>query len=238
MATYRITVIPGDGIGHEVMAEALKVLQAVEAAFPGLTFTCQEYPAGARCCQETGTDLPDETLAACKSRRRDTVRGRGPAGRAAPRRDRDPPPDQAPEALGPLCRGPADQAVRRGPARAGRRPAPSTTSSCERTPRVCLLRRPVGLGWASRWSWTTWSSRGPGRSGSSAGPSSLARKRNGAPADGVRRVTCVDKANVFQSMVFFRQIFYEVAKDFPECPGGARLRGRHDHVHGPAAASV
>ena len=36
MATYRITVIPGDGIGHEVMAEALKTLRAVESAIPGL----------------------------------------------------------------------------------------------------------------------------------------------------------------------------------------------------------
>jgi len=67
MATYRITVVPGDGIGHEVMAEALKVLKAVEGAFPGLRFACQEFPAGAKCCQETGTDLPDATLAACKA---------------------------------------------------------------------------------------------------------------------------------------------------------------------------
>jgi 3-isopropylmalate dehydrogenase len=43
----------------------------------------------------------------------------------------------------------------------------------------------------------------------------LAMQRKGAPADGVRRVTCVDKANIFQSMAFFRQIFYEVAKGFP-----------------------
>jgi 3-isopropylmalate dehydrogenase len=43
----------------------------------------------------------------------------------------------------------------------------------------------------------------------------LARQRRGAPADGARRVTCVDKANVFQSMAFFRQVFYEVAKEFP-----------------------
>ena len=67
MATYRIAVVPGDGIGHEVMAEALKVLSAVEGAFSGVQFACQEFPAGAKCCQETGTDLPDTTLAACKS---------------------------------------------------------------------------------------------------------------------------------------------------------------------------
>jgi len=36
-------------------------------AFSGLQFVCQEFPAGAKCCQETGTDLPDATLAACKT---------------------------------------------------------------------------------------------------------------------------------------------------------------------------
>jgi 3-isopropylmalate dehydrogenase len=43
----------------------------------------------------------------------------------------------------------------------------------------------------------------------------IAQKRQGAPADKVRRVTCVDKANVLKSMAFFRQIFDEVAREFP-----------------------
>jgi len=43
----------------------------------------------------------------------------------------------------------------------------------------------------------------------------LAQQRKGAPADGKRRVTCVDKANVFKSFAFFRQIFDEVAREFP-----------------------
>ena len=34
VGTYSIAVLPGDGIGPEVMAEALKMLRAVEAAFP------------------------------------------------------------------------------------------------------------------------------------------------------------------------------------------------------------
>jgi isocitrate/isopropylmalate dehydrogenase len=44
----------------------------------------------------------------------------------------------------------------------------------------------------------------------------LARGRKGAPADGVRRVTCVDKANVLKSFAFFRRVFLEVAGDFPD----------------------
>jgi len=43
----------------------------------------------------------------------------------------------------------------------------------------------------------------------------IAERRRGAPEDKARRVTCVDKANVLKSMAFFRQIFYDVAREFP-----------------------
>jgi isocitrate/isopropylmalate dehydrogenase len=41
-------------------------------------------------------------------------------------------------------------------------------------------------------------------------------RRNGAPIDGKRRVTCVDKSNVVRAHRFFRDIFREVAAEFPE----------------------
>ena len=44
----------------------------------------------------------------------------------------------------------------------------------------------------------------------------LARRRRGAPRDGVRRVTLVDKANVLKSYAFFRALFDEVAADYPD----------------------
>ncbi|WP_427026330.1 isocitrate/isopropylmalate dehydrogenase family protein (plasmid) [Aureimonas ureilytica] len=44
----------------------------------------------------------------------------------------------------------------------------------------------------------------------------LARQSDGAPRDGVRRVTCCDKANVLRSYAFFRSIFDRVAKDYPD----------------------
>jgi 3-isopropylmalate dehydrogenase len=44
----------------------------------------------------------------------------------------------------------------------------------------------------------------------------LSARRQGRPADGKRVVTCVDKANVFRSMAFFRKVFYEVAASFPD----------------------
>jgi 3-isopropylmalate dehydrogenase len=43
-----------------------------------------------------------------------------------------------------------------------------------------------------------------------------ARRREGAPEDGVKRVTCVDKSNVVEAYAFFREVFKEVAKEFPD----------------------
>lgn len=44
----------------------------------------------------------------------------------------------------------------------------------------------------------------------------LAATRKGAPADRVRRVTGIDKANVLRSMAFFRSVFIEVGAGYPE----------------------
>ncbi len=42
------------------------------------------------------------------------------------------------------------------------------------------------------------------------------QKRGGRPSDGKRKVTCVDKANVFRSFAFFRKVFFEVAEQYPD----------------------
>ncbi|MGA8664336.1 MAG: isocitrate/isopropylmalate dehydrogenase family protein [Thermoplasmata archaeon] len=45
----------------------------------------------------------------------------------------------------------------------------------------------------------------------------LARQRpRGAPEDGVKRVTCVDKANVLEGCRFFREIFEQVGREYSE----------------------
>lgn len=44
----------------------------------------------------------------------------------------------------------------------------------------------------------------------------LAGSRKGAPADGARRVTCVDKSNVLRSLAFFRSVVEEVAGEYPD----------------------
>ncbi len=59
--TLNLALIPGDGIGTEVVAEAVKVLSAIAPA-AGLDVQTTEYDLGARRFNETGELLPDEVV--------------------------------------------------------------------------------------------------------------------------------------------------------------------------------
>ncbi len=63
---FHIAVLPGDGIGHEVMAPALDVLRRVEATTPSLKFRFSEAPAGAEHYKATGKSMPDSTIKLCE----------------------------------------------------------------------------------------------------------------------------------------------------------------------------
>jgi 3-isopropylmalate dehydrogenase len=63
---FHIAVIPGDGIGPEVMAPALDVLHAVAATTPGLAFRFSEAPAGAGHYLATGASMPESTVRLCE----------------------------------------------------------------------------------------------------------------------------------------------------------------------------
>ena len=54
---YKITVIPGDGVGPEVIQAALHVLDPIP-----IEFDFQEARAGNSCFEDTGTTIPDETI--------------------------------------------------------------------------------------------------------------------------------------------------------------------------------
>ncbi|MEW5799700.1 MAG: 3-isopropylmalate dehydrogenase [Bacteroidota bacterium] len=60
-----ITVIPGDGIGQEVVAGALQVLEVIAKKFSH-TFKYKNALAGGAALDATGIPLPDETLKMCK----------------------------------------------------------------------------------------------------------------------------------------------------------------------------
>jgi 3-isopropylmalate dehydrogenase len=64
--SFHIAVLPGDGIGPEVMAPALAVLNKVAAATPGLNFRFTEAQAGAGHYRDTGASMPDSTIKLCE----------------------------------------------------------------------------------------------------------------------------------------------------------------------------
>src|SRR4051812_28590092 len=60
MTRFTIAVLPGDGIGPEVTAEAIRVLAAVADLF-GYRFATNEYPIGAAAVRISGEALPART---------------------------------------------------------------------------------------------------------------------------------------------------------------------------------
>ena len=60
--SFNLAVIGGDGIGPEVVAEGLKVLDAVSKKY-GVTFKKSNYELGAKFWHKTGETLPDSVLA-------------------------------------------------------------------------------------------------------------------------------------------------------------------------------
>ena len=65
MSNFNIAVLDGDGIGPEVIAEAVKVLNVIADKF-GHTFSYTYAPVGAVAIDQTGDPLPHETLELCK----------------------------------------------------------------------------------------------------------------------------------------------------------------------------
>lgn len=64
--TPLIAILPGDGIGPEVTAEAVKVLDAIQAHF-SLQFDVQHQPVGGAAYELHGSPLPEATLSLAKS---------------------------------------------------------------------------------------------------------------------------------------------------------------------------
>ncbi|WP_299228606.1 3-isopropylmalate dehydrogenase [Sulfurihydrogenibium sp.] len=62
---FKIAVLPGDGIGPEIIDSALKVLDVVAKKY-GLTFEYKFGLVGGAAIDETGDPLPPETLKICK----------------------------------------------------------------------------------------------------------------------------------------------------------------------------
>src|SRR5690554_3322725 len=219
MSRYEIAVLPGDGIGPEIVDEGIKVLKAVEEAYPDLKFDFTTYEASAALYARTGVALPQEVYEACE--KADAIFF-GSMGLPEVRL-----PD------GTEVAGEVIFKLRFGlDLYAGIRPIklyphvkfPLKDRAAGSIDYVIMRENVEGL----------YASRGGGnilRNEVSTDTTIITRKgtekivkyafewaklRDGAPVDGKKKVTCVDKSNVLRSYAFFRKVYDDVAEGYPE----------------------
>jgi isocitrate/isopropylmalate dehydrogenase len=213
--SYPVAVIPGDGTGPELVAAARAVLDAAGAEFR-FALDVTEVPAGAGAYQRDGTAMTPAALAAVRQARATL---KGPVGLPEVRLA------DGTEAglLGGVLRGGLDlyasvrpvQLLPGVPSRLRAEPGSIDYVIVRENTEGLYLSRGKATGNRHAMSDTLLVTR-PGCERISRFAFRLARQRRGAPADGVRRVTLADKANVLGSMYFFRQVFLEVAAEFPD----------------------
>lgn len=220
MTVHRIVVIPGDGIGPELVDAAMTVLDAVRARDGGFGLEVRRVDAGARHYAETGRNISDEGLDTCQGA--DAVL-KGPVGLPGVVR----PDGTEGGLLGGTLRGGLDLYANVRPVTLW----PGVSAPLAMQPGAIdyvIVRENTeglyasrGLGVANAWAASdTLLMTRPGVERIVRFAFERARVRTGAPADGVSRVTCVDKANVLKSFAFFRAIFDELAAEYPDVEAG------------------
>jgi 3-isopropylmalate dehydrogenase len=214
--SYDIAVVRGDGIGPEVCSAAVEVICAAAGRD---RFSLSDYPAGAEHYLKSGTALPEETFEACKAAHAILHGAAGIPGVVYPDGT------EAGIEFGLQLRFRLDLYANIRPIKLH----PGVSSPLKDVePKdidyVILRENTEGL-YASRGGGVNvrdeiatdtvvMTRKGVERIARKA--FELARKRNGAPLDGKRRVTVCDKANVLRSYAFFRKICTEVAADYPD----------------------
>ena len=217
MKSYSIAVLPGDGIGVEVTAAGVALLQALAPRLQR-RFDCVEHPAGAQHYVDTGDALPASTLAACRAADAILFGSMGlPHVRGADGTEIIPQLDLR-FALD-LYAG--VRPIRTWPGL----PVPLSDARAASIDLVLIRENTEGLFYARGRGVT----EGAGSDAvvydtmkiSHAGTArvcdfalNVARQRKAQGKAG--HVTNVDKANVFASMAFWRQVFVERAQAYPE----------------------
>lgn len=224
-----ITAIDGDGIGPEIVASGLAVLEAA-LRVDNVDLVVKRERAGAQVYRETGSPL----LPGALDRLRDTDAViKGPVGLPEVRK----PDGTEGGLLGGLLRGGLDTYANVRPVQLRAGVSTVTTHSPRDIDYVIVRENTEGL----------YLARGLGVRTPHAAADQLlmtrhgverivrfafetARARSGAPLDDVRRVTCVDKSNVLRSFAFFREIFDEISLEYPDIEA--------QHLYADAAASA
>jgi 3-isopropylmalate dehydrogenase len=228
--THRIVVIRGDGIGPELINASMEVLEAAQHRLEDFRLDLDFQEAGAALFMREGVNLRPESLEAIKAA---DATFKAPVGLPDVRH----PDGTEAGLLGGVLRVGLDAYANVRPVRL----MPGIDAPIKKAPgeidyvivrentEGMYLSRGKGVGTSEAMTDTMIITR-KGTQRVARYAFELARSRNGAPEDGKRRVTCVDKANVLASFWFFRQVFDEVGKDYPDI--------EQEHLYADAAAQA
>ena len=216
--TYRIALLPGDGIGPECMAATQLVLDRLVATNSGLDLECTTYRAGAELYRDAGVALPDEVLESCLAADAVLLSAIGLPDVRQP---------DGTEVQPTMMVGLRRALGLHSAARPVKLYSGSPCALKDTGPGIdfVIVRENLeglfaSFGGGSRVgdevATDTLVVTRTGTTQVADFAFKLAQRRNGRPSDGQKRVTCVDKANVFRSMAFFRKVFHEVAAGYPE----------------------
>jgi 3-isopropylmalate dehydrogenase len=208
--SWNIAVLPGDGIGPEVIGAALAVLKALESKWTKVRFAFHEQAVGAAEYIRHGNPLPEEAFAACREADAVLLGAMGlPSVRWPDGRELTPQIDLRERldlyaGLRPIRLYHAqDTPLKRYGA--GEIDMVIVRENCEGLFAARLIQSdPAGDEGRDVMRITR---RGAERICRAA--FELARRRR-------KRCTLVDKANVLPSMVFFRSVFHSVAREYPD----------------------
>lgn len=205
-----VALLPGDGIGPEVIAEAVRVLRAVEQREPALRLATEEFSVGAGEFLKSGDPMPESVFHRLPEFHAILLGAMGLPGvrwpdgvEMTPQLDLREGLDLY-EGLRPIYLFHSDDSPLRG-----RRAGDIDLLLVRESTEGLFWSRKVPRDPAADCATDTMriSRKGAERVIRSAFRAALRRRR---------RLTLVDKANVLPSMAFFRQVFDEVAREFPE----------------------
>jgi 3-isopropylmalate dehydrogenase len=209
MRTLKIAVLPGDGIGPEVVDAALKVWRRLESSVTSVTLEWTEHLAGAQEFLRSGDPLPAATLQACREAGAIFLGAMGlPDVRWPDGREMAPQLDLREQLQLYAGVRPARLYHERHTPLKGYRAGQIDLILVRESTEGMFASRLVPRDRAAEVVCDTLRISKHGADRVCRAAFRLAQNRRGL-------VTLIDKANVLPSMAFFRERFYEVAKEFP-----------------------
>ena len=214
--SYNIAVFEGDGIGPEIMAPTLTVLDAAMEKAGAGALSYQSLHAGAAHYARTGEDLPEASVEAAKRADAILLSAMGLPDVRKPDGTELTPQISIRMKLG-LYAGVRPVRVTKG------QPTPLKDPRAETIDFILVRKSTEGLfahmneGQVVNDEYATETLRITRKTSEKLFDFSFRLARQRAAQKGRKgKVTCVDKANVFRSFWFFRSIFEERAKAFPD----------------------